>query len=201
MPRAALFGFLGAIVGAAVYYAVLAITGWEIALVAILIGYIVGWSVRRGARGHGGRRLQLMAAGLTYFAVGLAYVPIAFKGAVDSEKVSADSLAADSTRPSPLPPPVSPSVPAATDTAPPISAVKPDATPARNMGMLLGFGAFIMLVFALPVMAIMNSLPSGLISALIIGFGMFQAWQMTARTAAEVTGPYKVGAGPLPAST
>jgi hypothetical protein len=53
------------------------------------------------------------------------------------------------------------------------------------------------LIAALPVLVIVGSLPSGLISAAIIFFGMAQAWKMTGRPAIEITGPYRVGAGPV----
>ena len=72
---------LGAgIVGAIIYYSVIAIAHVEIGIVAILIGYMVGAAVRKGARGGGGRRYQILAVALTYFSVGLAYSPLAFKG-------------------------------------------------------------------------------------------------------------------------
>jgi hypothetical protein len=86
MPRsigtlvvAGVFGLGAAIAGAALYYAVITITHLEIGIVAILIGYMVGWAVRKGARGAGGRRFQILAVVLTYWAVGLAYTPLAFQ--------------------------------------------------------------------------------------------------------------------------
>jgi hypothetical protein len=77
---ATLFGLGAAIAGAAIYYAVIAIANLEIGIVAILIGYMVGWAVRRGAGGRGGRRFQIVAVVLTYWAVGLAYAPLAYRG-------------------------------------------------------------------------------------------------------------------------
>ena len=41
---------------------------------------MVGWAIRKGTAGRGGRRFQILAAVLTYWAVGLAYTPLAFKG-------------------------------------------------------------------------------------------------------------------------
>ena len=72
---AALFGLGGAIAGAIIYWAV-ALTGWEIALVAIVSGLLVGGAIRKGASGAGGLRFQVLAAGLTYLSVGLAYTAI-----------------------------------------------------------------------------------------------------------------------------
>lgn len=56
-------------------------------------------------------------------------------------------------------------------------------------------GAITLAVFtiALPVVAIMGSLPGGLLSALIIGFGMLQAWQLTGTPRIAFQGPFRVG--------
>ena len=48
--RAGAFGLAAALAGAALYYAVIAITNFEIGLVAIAIGYMVGYAVRAGAK-------------------------------------------------------------------------------------------------------------------------------------------------------
>jgi hypothetical protein len=79
LVTAGVFGLGAAIAGAAIYYAVITIANLEIGIVAILIGYMVGWAVRKGARGGGGRRFQILAVVLTYWAVGLAYTPLAFQ--------------------------------------------------------------------------------------------------------------------------
>lgn len=74
--RAAGLGIIAAIAGAAIYYGVIALANLEIGIIAIAIGYMVGWAVRKGAGGLGGRRFQLLAVVLTYWAVGLAYAPL-----------------------------------------------------------------------------------------------------------------------------
>ena len=48
----------------------------------------------------------------------------------------------------------------------------------------------------LPVYVVLGSLPGGLISALIIGFGMVQAWQLTGTPALDIQGPFRVGNAP-----
>src|SRR5579862_1574238 len=53
--RSAIFGLGGAILGAAIYYGVSALTGLEIGIVAIAVGFIVGRAVQLGARGRRGR--------------------------------------------------------------------------------------------------------------------------------------------------
>jgi hypothetical protein len=52
LVRAALFGFGAAIAGATLYYAVVVITDFEIGLVAIAIGYMVAYAIRRATGGR-----------------------------------------------------------------------------------------------------------------------------------------------------
>lgn len=76
---AAIFGVGAALAGAAVYYAVAALMNVEIAIVAILVGYMVGHGVRKGSGGRGGRRFQILAVVLTYGSIDLAYALLALK--------------------------------------------------------------------------------------------------------------------------
>lgn len=63
--------------------------------------------------------------------------------------------------------------------------------------------AALLFAAALPILAILGSMPGGLISAAIIGFGMVQAWQLTGATKVTIEGPFRVGgaagASPEPA--
>jgi hypothetical protein len=82
LARAGFFGFGAGVAGAAIYYGVIALTNLEIGFVAILIGYMVGYAVRKGARGRGGLRFQLLGVALTYASVAMAYTPIAVSAAM-----------------------------------------------------------------------------------------------------------------------
>src|SRR6185436_19512382 len=97
--RAALFGLGGAIGGAAVYFGVLAVTGYEVGLIAIVAGFMVGWTVHRGAGGKTGRSYQLLAVALTYLAIGGTYMSFVLKELRDEPRPAA-SVAADSGTPS-----------------------------------------------------------------------------------------------------
>jgi hypothetical protein len=60
----------GAAIGCSIGYAVIiAVTHLDLALVAILVGYLVGRAVRIGSQGLTGRRLQIAAVALSYFAI------------------------------------------------------------------------------------------------------------------------------------
>jgi hypothetical protein len=179
IARAFLFGVVAAILGAVLYYAVIAITEFEIGLVAIAIGYMVGYGVRMGTRGRGGRRFQVIALVLTYWAVGLAYTPFLFSGISEQG----------------APPQASTNTSAAV--VGPVTPDGPDAADAPNeRGLLFALTALLGISFALPVLSVVSSMPGGLISAAIIAFGMHQAWRMTAVPQPVITGPYRIGAEP-----
>lgn len=78
LSRAAVYGLGGAIAGAALYYAILAITGYEIGLVAIAVGWLVGRAVQLGSGHRGGRAYQVLAVLLTYLAIVSTYIPFIF---------------------------------------------------------------------------------------------------------------------------
>jgi hypothetical protein len=158
------------VVGAAIYYAAIAITHLEIGIVAILIGYMVGYPVRRGVNGRGGLRFQVLAAALTYLAVALAYTPLAIQEEMREAKPAPQATAVavpDVERPAP-------------------------ARPGKGR-LVLDSIFFSGLMLALPVLVVIGSMPSGLISAVIVLLGMRQAWKMTGAPLMRVAGPYRVG--------
>jgi hypothetical protein len=67
--QAVLYGLGAAIAGTVVYAAVSMITGYQLSLISILVGYMVGRAIRTGAGGSGGLKLQILAVALTYLAV------------------------------------------------------------------------------------------------------------------------------------
>ena len=175
------FGLGAALAGAGVYYAVIALLDLEIGIVAILIGWMVGRAIQKALPGGGSRRYQLLAAVLTYFAVGAAYLPLVFgemrKNDAATQQDSTAVLAQQGK------PTASPS---------PAPVVVVDESGQKESGsLLLGLGGLVVLAFSLPVMTIFSG-GSGIISALIIGIGMRQAWQMSGAPALTITGPFRL---------
>lgn len=74
--EAIILGTIGGIVGAVIWYLILKFTGFQVGLIAILVGLLVGAGVRKGSRNRGGWFYQLMAVALTYLAVVSTYVPL-----------------------------------------------------------------------------------------------------------------------------
>jgi hypothetical protein len=77
--RATVLGVLAAIAGAALFYGIVALTGYQFGLVAIVVGLLVGFAVRKGSRGRGGWRYQALAVGLCYLSICSTYVPFVVK--------------------------------------------------------------------------------------------------------------------------
>jgi len=208
--RAVTYGFGAAILGAVIYYGVIAITDFEIGLVAILIGYMVGWAIRRGAGGRGGRRLQVAGIALTYFAVALAYTPLAMRDVEEEITADADAVAMVEAPGAAEPPLVNDEAVTSgllvMDSAYVVAqAGEPGAESAVDvevesaMTSPRAFAIIAVFVLALPLAYVFGTMPTGLISALIIGFGMHQAWRMTGATKLVISGPLRVGgAGDVP---
>jgi hypothetical protein len=190
------FGLIAAAVGSALYYAVLALTGYEIGLVAIVVGFLVGRAVNRGSQGRGGRAYQVLAVGLTYFAIVTTYIPMIIKTARDQASVEtiADSTARKSIADN------GPAAPAASEATPKAelqgssSATAAPAEPAAEKlsvaKVVIGLAVLLAFAAAVPVLAGMDNI----IGMLIIGFALFEAWRQNQRVQLAITGPYRVGA-------
>src|SRR5664279_4807982 len=76
LMRAALYGGGAALAGCALYALVAIVLHAEIGLIAILVGWMVGKTIRHASYGHGGRRQQILAVLLTYFAITTSYIPV-----------------------------------------------------------------------------------------------------------------------------
>jgi hypothetical protein len=86
------FGIVGALAGLALYVIFALTTGLIIGWVSLAVGFIVGKAMRIGSGGVGGRRYQVVAVLLTYFAVSMSAVPIAIEQA-HSQSISGKAVA------------------------------------------------------------------------------------------------------------
>ena len=85
-------GLGAALAGSILYYAILAISGYEFGLIAIIVAMAVGKAVNWGLYGRGGWRYQTMAIVLTYVAIVSSYVPLIF-AEVGKQPVAAEASA------------------------------------------------------------------------------------------------------------
>lgn len=181
--KAVLFGGIAAVVGAGIYFAILALTGYELALVAIVVGFLVGAGVRLGAERRGGWLYQTLAVMLTYTAIVATYIPMMIRGLEESPTDS--DLAAPGDPDSPAR-----SEPRGADGSEPAGESMQEMWNSDDAVKRLAVFIFIVFVaFVSPFMAGFENI----IGLLIIAFALYQAWAMNKRSRIEISGPYRVG--------
>lgn len=87
--RAVSASILVALGGAALWWGIRAITNYELALIAIAIGYGVGQAMQWGTRGRTNRFYQFLAVVITYTGIVWNYVPDIAQGMAEGTSVSA----------------------------------------------------------------------------------------------------------------
>jgi small-conductance mechanosensitive channel len=164
------------VLGAVIYYAVRATTGYELSLIAILVGWLVGKAVRWGTGGRGGRAYQVLAVVLTYMSIVSSYIPMIFQ---QFEKQSAKSSAAAA--------PANPS-----GTATPAGTAAP-AKPSDSIPMSPGrflLGCLLILGFA-AIIPFLGGVQN-ILGIVIIAIGVWQAWKINQRPALTIAGPFAI---------
>lgn len=170
--RALAAGAAAALAGSILYYAILAISGYEFGLIAIVVGMAVGKAVNWGAHGRGGWRYQTMAIALTYLAIVSSYVPV-----IVSEIRKQPAAVEASTKPG--------------ETATP-AAQKPaaDEAPVTAAGAIAAIAILIGLVLALPFLSGVQNI----MGVIIIGIGLYEAWKFNRKRQVNITGPHAITA-------
>jgi hypothetical protein len=195
--KAVLLGTGAAIAGGAAYGAITGLTGYNLALVAIGVGMFVGNAVRKGSGGRGGWRYQVLAALLTYLAIGGSLIPDAItefrKGlhSVDGASEHLSDFSATHTTDSATAAPLT----LAEDAA----AASTEEVPPAVTGIIAGYVFIVGFVMVYGPLAVGFESP---ISLLIFGFGIWQAWTANRKLQLEISGPHRItGAQPpdLPA--
>lgn len=172
---------LGAgLAGAIVYYLVLVLTGYELALISIAVGYAVGRAVRWGSGGRGGRLYQVIAVMITYVAIVGSYTPMVItqmQHEIDADRKAA-AVAGQTSNP-----------------ATPTTAGTPArARPVDGFMVLRSLmGAIILFILLLPV-PLMTGLQN-IIGLIIIGLALYEAWKTTRRVQLTITGPFTLTPG------
>lgn len=172
--RGLLWGLGGSALGLLLYYLV-SLTGYQLSLVAIAVGFIVGKAVHMGANGRTGRRLQMIAVVLTYFSICGSLVPLMMteiaqgKVKLDGGDAQSKTKAAAQQKPTPV---------------------------RRAIGLTLGVVVLFAISLASPVL---NGFDP--IGWLILGIGLWEAWRINRRPVAVFDGPFGTPAVHATAST
>ena len=174
MMKGLLWGSGAALLGSAAFAAV-AIQGFQLSILSIGIGWLVGTAIKKGTAGHTSRKYQVMAVILTYLAIASSYIPVMIAQMPQEAK---DRFASTVNK----------------GRAEANASPRPRDKPNLAVALLaLGVAAALafVLVLALPVIDAFTSLPGGLLTLLIAFFGLQQAWKRTAPDVALVAGPYQ----------
>ena len=166
--RSVIYG-AGAAVAGCILYAIPLALGFQIGIVALAVGWMVGKAIRNGSYGVGGRRQQILAVALTYFAISTSVIPAGFL--IGMKQGAAERAAAKKGKASPV----------IHDQA---TTEKLTMTPGKALAGI----AVLMLIS--PFLELFSSPVGGLISLFIIFVGLQRAWAMTAGHEILVTGPY-----------
>ena len=174
MLKALLWGGGAAVLGSAAYAAV-AMMGVQLAILSIGIGWLVGTAIKKGTEGHTSRKYQVIAVVLTYLAIATSYIPVVV---VQLSKKHAQVAVKNK-------PGAAPAIDADSQLAQPKRTTALGGSPVLALAMAAG------LVLALPLLDAFGSMPGGLLTLLIVFFGLQQAWKQTAPDVALVAGPYQ----------
>ncbi|MBI3271632.1 MAG: hypothetical protein HYZ53_21760 [Planctomycetes bacterium] len=181
---ATLFGIGAGVLGAGLYYAVLAITGYELGLVAIVVGLLVGSAVRKGSEGRGGWPYQLLAACITYCAIVSTYVPFILKELHKSRPSNADGAG-----------PTGKGAAGGATAAPAGDTPEAEDRPIVHAGkLLLGLLLSFARAFAMPIRAGFQNF----MIWIIIGIALYEAWRLNQHIPLVFTGPFRVSTAATP---
>jgi len=173
--KAFFYGLGTAIVGSLLWATITIVTNYQLSLIAILIGFMVGKSVRYASQGLGGRPQQILAVVLTYFSITTSVIPVVIYQQMEKPKtVQTDGATAQGTQPN-----VQGSSPTTKENGPPMS---------LGAALLMFLG----LALASPFMSL-SAGASGILTLVIIFFGLQRAWRMTGRANVVLMGPYQQG--------
>ena len=165
--KALLLGAGAAAVSAVVWYGITELTGYQLGIVAIAVGFAVGFAVRAGSEQRGGWAYQAIAVLFTYLAIAASYVPLVMEGFREQAAAEASP----------------------TDAADPDAEATGDPVPPEIDETALLIGA-IAVSLALPVLQVTEG--TGFIGLLIVGFALYEAWKINKRRAIAFSGPFRL---------
>jgi hypothetical protein len=224
--RAFLHGLGTGLVGAVVLGVLATVFPFFRVLVVPAIGYFIGKRVMAAVDGYGGRRYQVLAASLTYLAVGIGSLGPAFNEAHEAAErrraIQADTtrrlatqgkaineefeafmseqakMAAADAASNPS------AAEEASDEVAEDTSIVAEEMPApkkkEKKEERIGPGAILVAILTLPVLAMLAfGLYAGGFGLFTLGFAMYKAWQLTDGQGLDLQlkGPFRVGTGPI----
>lgn len=188
-------GLAGGLAGALIWFLVRRGTGYEIGLIAIVVGLLVGAGVRKGANHRGGWFYQAMAVLITYCSIAGQYMPDVLEAFFDDYRSGDAAMVSDSDAAEgdtmAVEEPGNPADAAAA------SEPADEESPSLSAG-LFAVAALLAITFIIALAAPFLGGAQSVIGLLIIGFALYQAWSMNKRQIAELAGPFQLTPTPQP---
>jgi len=182
--KAALYGLGAAALGAIGYGLWMGMTNSEFALVTIAMGWLIGKCVRLGSGNRGGWRYGLLAVVLTYFAISFSFLGVGVTQLRNGGAAAIVDASSGISKSSPEPQTVPASASASAEEAP-----SPGTAPIpAPVGFIAGVVMLAVFAISMPVISASESI----LSLVITGFGLWQAWSMNRSVKVEITGPHPV---------
>lgn len=206
--KGALYGAGAAILCSLGWATIILVSGLEIGLIAILVGFLIGKAIRIGTGGLGGRRCQIAAVALTYLAITMSYVPVTiyymatgeFDDAAIEETTDANGAPVAAAAAGEIP-----AAGAAEENAEAEAIVASERATEENteppslLGWILVIGILAATMLFAPFLDLTSGI-GGILGIVIIGIGLQQAWKHTARDDRALAGPFTLDTPPdLPA--
>ena len=183
--RALLLGAGAAVISLIAYAAFTILTSLYIGVMALAVGWFVGKAMMKGSNGMGGKRYQITAVLLTYFAISVAEIPIWIASSYKqptSHPVPAQQAAGSASEASP-----------ALDNTPSSSPSAAEPAPKAQPGLVKLLVQLLFIGLASPFLELRDPV-HGIIGLVILFVGLRIAYSMTASKPLEVDGPYPLTA-------
>jgi len=194
--KAFVFGSIAAAVGACLYFGILRLTGYELGLVSVVVGFMVGGAVKSGSGNRGGWFYQLLALFLTYSSIVAMIALTGFVEAMQDPEPAAPMEAVqeegEAAKKAPKPTPERSEKVLAKQAAEPKPAEDGEGALEPRPSLLawtllavdiLGF------LYTIPVQIAVASPISGL----IYSFALWEAWKSNRKNRFAFNGPFRLG--------
>ena len=195
--KASFYGLGASFVGFLIYFGILKLTGLEVGLISILVGYMVGAAVKNGSGGRGGPLFQAIAVSCTYLAIAASYSALFIPQMI--AQLKDDDAAAVQPQEAAKPGDAGNAVDAQPQNAAGLDAKSTkgeEAAPRSKISAVEFVFALAMVagfLLALPILVGFTQ-PIGL---LIVGFALWEAFKLTRKVELVITGPHNVGQTPV----
>lgn len=205
--RACILGGVAGAVGAALWYGIREATGYEVGLISILLGIMVGIAVRIGSRGRGGLLYQALAVFITYSAIASTYIPPILSEFRNLGEAEATEAGEEGSAPAASPEAEAPREAGATGTVTAAETEVAGLEEGADLGELsaaeltVGIAVFAVIVVVLAYAAPFLGGVENIIGIAIIAFGLWEAWRINRRQEHTIDGPFRVGEAPAGTGT